>query len=95
MEEVESEEKYENGEFLIKCKEEISNLPSILCGLCDQENEEYLHFICKCYGCNANDLICKQCSQTCKIFTHLCCCFRQKNRHLWYNLNIVWGKKGM
>ena len=82
----------EHGEFVIR---EVmrENLQKPSCLLCEKKNcDEYLCFICHCWGCYSDDYVCKECSLTTNLFTHLCKCFRQTTRHQWYNLKVVWEK---
>ena len=79
----------ENGRFSIKKKKNELNFERVLCekNICD----EYLFYSCHCWGCDVSEeYICNECVLTTELYTHLCKCFRQNKRHLWYNLKTVW-----
>ena len=80
----------EQGEFVIR---EFIDTQKTSCLLCEKKIcDEYLCFLCHCWGCHTDDYVCKECSLTTHLFTHLCKCFRQTTHHLWYNLKVVWEK---
>ena len=86
----------EHGKFVIRefiDTKSPSCVFTMTCLLCERKNcDEYLCFICHCWGCHNDDYVCKECSLTTHLFTHLCKCFRQTTHHLWYNLKMVWEK---
>ena len=80
----------EQGEFVIR---EFINTKKPSCLLCEKKIcEVYLCFLCHCWGCHTDDYVCKKCALTTGLFTHLCKCFRQTTRHLWYDLKIIFAK---
>lgn len=82
----------ENGEYTIVS---FINRVKPECSLCEKnECDEYLLYNCHCWGCRTDDYVCKNCSLTTALFTHLCVCFRQNRIHFWYDLRELWKKKG-
>ena len=80
----------EHGEFVIR---KFINKEKPECAICEKKIcDEYLCFLCHCWGCHTDDYVCKNCALTTKLFTHLCVCFRQLTRHMWYDLKVIWGK---
>ena len=80
----------EHGEFVIR---KFINSEKTDCVMCEKKIcDEYLCFLCHCWGCHTDENICKNCALTTQLFTHLCVCFRQRTHHLWYDLKVIWEK---